>query len=403
MSRPRRIATVVHRYVGLGLALFLTLAGSTGALIAWNDELERVFAPALFVLPPARSSRPALDPFALREAAERAAPGYAIDGVDFARRADQPALFSLAARPGGPAPHDDEIALDPSTGRLLGSRRHGDLREGAVNLMPFVYDLHQSLALGDTGTLILGAVALLWTIDCFVGAYLTFPARSRERRSPSGWLLRWRRAWTIRRWSAPFKLLFDLHRAGGLWLWAMLFVLAWSSVGFNLPQVYRPVMDALFGAAAEPPAARAADPRVPPRLGWRQAHAAARRELAMLAHRHRFVVRSERLMFYDPGSHAYSYRVKSDRDPGRLGNTQLRLDGDSGRVLALDLPTGVDAGTTVTAWLGDVHTAGVLGRALQLVLTLVGLGIAMLSVTGIWIWWRKRSARRIAERVRAAR
>lgn len=400
MNRPRRIATVVHRYVGLGLALFLTIVGLTGAAIAWNDELERVFAPSLFVLQPELARRPALDPFTLREAAERVVPDTAINGVDFTRRADQPALFSVEARPGGPAPHDDEIALDPSSGQLLGSRRRGDLRQGAVNLMPFVYDVHESLALGDTGTLILGIVALLWTIDCFVGAYLTFPARARARRGPSTWLVRWGPAWKIRDWSAPFKFVFDLHRAGGLWLWAMLFVLAWSSVGFNLPQVYDPVTATLFGAAPEPISPRAADPRVAPRLGWREAHAIGMRDMANLARRRGFVVRSERLMFYDPGSHTYSYRVKSDRDPGRLGNTQLRIDGDSGRAIALDIPTGADVGTTVTAWLGDIHTADVLGRTLQIALTVVGLSIAMLSVTGIWIWWRKRSARRAAGRVR---
>ena len=34
----------------------------------------------------------------------------------------------------------------------------------------------------------------------------------------------------------------DLHRAGGLWLWAMLFVFAWSSVAFNLTPAYDAVM-----------------------------------------------------------------------------------------------------------------------------------------------------------------
>lgn len=38
-------------------------------------------------------------------------------------------------------------------------------------------------------------------------------------------------------WEAGgYKLNFDLHRAGGLWLWAMLFILAWSSVAFNLSE-----------------------------------------------------------------------------------------------------------------------------------------------------------------------
>lgn len=388
MTRTHRAATLAHRYVGLGLALFLTLVGLTGATIAWNDELERIFAPSLFVLPPALQFRPPLDPFVLREAADRLAPGSAVNGVDFTRQPDQPALFYVEARPGGPVPANDQIALDPGTGALLGARRAGDLSQGVVNVMPFIYELHDSLILGDTGILILGIVALFWTIDSFVGFYLTLPARQAR----PGWWGRWRKSWSIRR-SGGFRLIFDLHRAGGLWLWAMLFVLAWSSVGFNLTSVYRPVMAALFGASPEAPARAQRPPSEPPQLGWRAAHAASVQAMQLAARRDAFVVLSERLMFYDPTTHSYSYRVKSDRDPGKLGNTQLVLDGDTGRVLDLSLPTGKDNGATITTWLQELHTAGVFGRSWQIILSLTGIGIAALSITGVLIWLRKRGAR----------
>ncbi|MGZ7192220.1 PepSY domain-containing protein, partial [Streptococcus pyogenes] len=79
-------------------------------------------------------------------------------------------------------------------------------------------------------------VALLWTLDCFAGAWLTFPAPQRLNapRPAKPWLSRWAPSWKLRLSSGAYKLNFDLHRAGGLWTWAMLFVLAWSSVAFNL-------------------------------------------------------------------------------------------------------------------------------------------------------------------------
>lgn len=53
------------------------------------------------------------------------------------------------------------------------------------------------------------------------------------------WLVTWR--------SAPYRLNFDLHRASGLWTWVMLFILAWSSVVFNLSnEVYTPVTKLVF-------------------------------------------------------------------------------------------------------------------------------------------------------------
>ena len=393
--RGRAVLVKLHRWAGLGLAGFLVLVGLTGAAIAWNDAGERLFAPSLFVLASSHPDETPLDPFALRDAAERAAEGYAVNGVDFTRRLDEPARFSVEARPGGPAPDNDDIALDPYTGQIVGERRDGDLRQGQINLMPFIYNLHDALALGDGGVFVLGIVALVWTVDCFVGLWLTFPPRTPiRRRSAGAWLMRWSRFWRIRWPTRPFKLTFDLHSAGGLWLWLMLAALAWSAVAFNLPGVYRPVTQALLGLDDTPAIRTAAlPPQTPPALDWRAAHALGVRAMANEAHRYGFTVKSERLMFYDPAARTYAYRVRSTLDPGKFGNTQLTLDADTGRILAFARPTGGRFGTTFTTWIEDLHTAGVWGWPMQVFLTIIGLAVSTLSVTGVMIWLRKRSAR----------
>lgn len=66
----------------------------------------------------------------------------------------------------------------------------------------------------------MGIIALVWTFDCFVGAYLTFPAQQRKsikhQQKNNFWLMRWWKAWRIR-WKSGFsKINFDLQRAGGL-------------------------------------------------------------------------------------------------------------------------------------------------------------------------------------------
>lgn len=393
MNRPRRAATLVHRYTGLTIACFLTIAGLTGAIISWNDQLERVFAPSLFVLSPEAMHRPTLDVFALRDAAERQT-GFAVNGVDWTRRPDAPALFGLEARPSGPAPHDDEVALDPSTGNVVGARRHGDLRQGTINLIPFLYNLHESLALGSFGTLVLGIAALLWTLDCFVGAYLTFPARGAPRRTGPAFLKRWAPAWLVRRRVGRFKLLYDLHRAGGLWPWALMLIIAWSSVSFNLPQVYGPITNTLLGVENTGQPDNSASPLAAPRLDWRAAHDRAMVLMARVSRTESFRVVSERLMFYDPASHAYAYRVLSTRDFGDIGNTQIRFDGDTGKLLGISIPTGRAPGTTLTTWIADIHTGEVLGLAMRVILSFVGVAVASLSMTGVWLWWRKRKSRR---------
>jgi len=100
-----------------------------------------------------------------------------------------------------------QFFVDPWTGEELGRRNYGDLSQGSINLIPFIYKPHYALALGTTGGWVLGVVALIWTLDCFVDFYLTLPMAN------VGFLGRWKPAWLIKRRAGAFRLNFDLHRA----------------------------------------------------------------------------------------------------------------------------------------------------------------------------------------------
>jgi uncharacterized iron-regulated membrane protein len=47
----------------------------------------------------------------------------------------------------------------------------------------------------------------------------------------------------------------------------------------------------------------------------------------------------------------------------------------------------------ITYWFAQLHTAAVLGVPMKLFVCAMGLVIATLAVTGVYIWWRKRAAR----------
>ena len=142
--------------------------------------------------------------------------------------------------------------VDPYTGAIIGTR---DKEAWAWhNTMWKVFWLHRDLLLGNIGKWLLGIVSLVWTINCFIGFYLTFPRAVKSSQSKqvsskkrASLFKRWLPAWKIRRKTNTFKLNYDVHHAFGLWLWVMLFVIAWSSVGFNLKPVYQPVMQAVVG------------------------------------------------------------------------------------------------------------------------------------------------------------
>ncbi|WP_457811866.1 PepSY domain-containing protein [Sinorhizobium meliloti] len=102
---------------------------------------------------------------------------------------------------------------------------------------------------------------------------------------------------------------------------------------------------------------------------------------------------------YDPrrGLHLHRDIVTSSCGAGEFregGNTRLAFHGDSGAFLGIYLPTGQAAGDTVTTWLTALHMAAVWGLPFKVSMTLIGALVAMLSATGVIIWWKKRKARR---------
>ncbi len=395
---PRGALLLLHRYIGLLLALFLALAGITGSLLAWNEELEAVISPQLFRVQPPAPSSARIDPVRLHAMVRERYPDAFVARLPLEYSEGRSVLFALK----GKRLANDQVFIDPYTGRILGERMWGDIGQGRKNLMPFIYRLHYALALDGAGLFIFGVVALLWTVDCFIGAWLTLPPRRAGPLPP--WWRRWWSSWKLRGGST-YKFSFNLHRAGGLWTWALLFMLAWSSVAFNLPQVYEPAMRSLFahqrGMEAFP---RLPAPKMAPDIGWEQALPAARQLMAGQAHALGLRVEAEKSLLYDPARGIYRYDVRTSRDiRHRGGHTRLVMDGDSGAFKVLWLPTGAASGDTITTWLTTLHMAALGGWPVQLLICALGLAVTALGVTGILIWLKKRRAARVVRAVRHAR
>ncbi|MGB8694924.1 MAG: PepSY-associated TM helix domain-containing protein, partial [Steroidobacteraceae bacterium] len=299
------------------------------------------------------------------------------------------------------------LMLDPYTGEVLRRERYSDAiwPISRHNIMPLVNQLHYQLAIpGTVGLYLFGIVALVWTIDCFVGAYLTFPIRRRHRAQSVGhpiaparrsWWLRWKPAWLIKRGASAYRVNFDLHRAGGLWLWLMLLVLAWTGVGFNLnDQVYVPVMRAVIGlhdAYSDLPTL--STPRAEPGLSWRQAHLLGRQLMAQEATMRGFQVQREGALQYIAEKGVFLYSVRTNRDLGSEdAASYVLVDAGDGAFKGIYLPTGQTIGGTVNSWLFALHMAQVGGLPFRLFVSAMGLVVAMLSITGVYIWLQKKRA-----------
>ena len=216
----------------------------------------------------------------------------------------------------------------------------------------------------------LAAAALGYAFLFGVGLILWWP---RDARLGRALRVRWGRAATV--------VTLDLHRTAG----ALLGVLLLVSAASGAYMAWRPIshwVDALSGATA------AAVPRVQPaeqRLG-----ADAVLRLADDA------MPGGRLSILQwPGDPTRAVRVRKQL-PDEVhpnGLSSVWVDPYAGRVVAQWQWNEPPPGTRAFQWMYPLHT-GALGGVVHEALTFVlGLVLAALGGSGIWLWWRGRAAR----------
>lgn len=74
----------------------------------------------------------------------------------------------------------------------------------------------------------------------------------------------------------------------------------------------------------------------------------------------------------------------------------LYYDGRDGRLLGDRVPWQGTAADVFVQLQFPLHSGRILGMPGRILMSVMGLLVAMLSVTGIYIWWKKRGGRRHA-------
>ena len=410
------------------------MAGITGALLAFHEELDNVFNHKLAHID--KQSMPQLPIATLHDKVISTYPEYNFSSMPTSLEADKSAVFSVDRVRGQSAKNQpkapfQEVYINPYNGDILGTR---DKEQWAWrNTMWKVFWLHRDLLLGDIGKLLLGLIALLWTINCFIGFYLTLPRavkKSHEThrktvKKSASFFKRSLPAWKIRRKTNTFKLNYDLHHAFGLWLWLMLFVIAWSSVGFNLKSVYQPVMQAVVGFEGrqgkerEKDRANKADqssaqvlPAIAPVSNETGSAALVNKdkvnkdnsivyltEQANIAAQNNGVTVKQLLgIRWVTEEGKWQMRFKTDKDIGTHGGaSSITVDAETGCVERINFGSQSSFGNKIDQWISTLHMGhishGVGHLAYQIFLAMLGLAVVALSGTGVYLWYKGRQQR----------
>ncbi|MES2579304.1 MAG: PepSY-associated TM helix domain-containing protein [Pseudomonadota bacterium] len=436
----RHTFTLPHRYVGLLIAVFLILSGLTGAVISWDHELDDWLNSQLME---ARGTGTALSSVEIAKQIEARYPKVLVTYLPIGIEPGESYGFSVSPKR-DPAtnllykPGFNQVFIDPTTGDELGKREWGMVwpitKETFVS---FLYKFHYTLHLPEMwgkdrwGIWLLGIIAILWALDSFIGFYLTLPTKRRVfKQTPKkqavikpamvklesdatadlhitnlstnvplpvskSWWQRWQPAWKVRWASGGAKLNFDLHRAFGLWTWGLLFIIAFTAFSLNLyREVFYPVMTKVSKVTPSPFDLRPRAPKHEPITPTRQfAEVIAKAQDDAKARGWTEPVGSA---LYNQSFGIYGvqfYHPEDGHGAGGVGHKRLYYDAQDGRYLGDRQPWKGTAADIFLQAQFPIHSGRILGFPGRILISAMGLVVAMLSVTGIVIWWRKRASR----------
>ena len=393
----RAVLVLLHRWFGLGVAVFLFISGATGAIISWDHELDAALNPTLFHANSADAGtvagapKPGLELANIVEAREpRLRVTYVMNESEPGHTSSmmvEPRLNPVTGKP-----YElgyNQIAVDPVTAEIQGKRMWGVISLSRENLLPFLYKLHYTMHLPDVGGIelgiwLMGIIGIVWTLDCFIALWLSFPNRKS-----------WRKSFAFRWKDGGHKLNFDLHRSGGVWVWGLLLVLAVTSVSMNLNnQVMTPIIkmfSTVTPTAFDTRTPVAPDKVVEPKMSREQVT-----RLAMEEGKRRGFEAPAGGVFYSSMFGLYGvgfFEPGNDHGDVGLGNAWLYFDAATGAPAGTRIPGTGSAGDLFIQAQFPLHSGRILGLPGRIFISFMGALVAMLSVTGVVIWMRKRKAR----------
>jgi uncharacterized iron-regulated membrane protein len=358
----RRSAFVVvwriHRWIGLGFAAVLIVVSVSGGLLVMHPELERVIERDRHVIkPPADPATAArAEPEAvLRQAIELAPPGFRPLRVQPGESADRTDKYVFISDDG--ANRRWSAFVNPYTGELVWHGHDESL------LRPWLLHLHEKLHLGATGFVIVGVASVALLLLGFTGLWIT-----RDR-----WRLLWRNP--FRRRAAGARVLFaDLHKWFGLA--SLYFTLVLGGTGLWFAILIVPGV--LKGDAREPLS--------PPFDFSRLTSVSA----ALATTRQTFPdAEIARVIFPWRDDVGLQIRLLHRDAPIWAKFNRIDFDPITGEVRQVRRASDASAKAKLESILGPLHF-GYYGAAwVKWLYVLGGFSPALLSVTGLVIWWRR--------------
>jgi uncharacterized iron-regulated membrane protein len=346
-----------HRWVGLVISLPLIAVALSGAVLVFEDAIDRALNPSLFYVTPGEHSLPFQD---LVTRVKAAYPTAQLASFIFPERPDH--SVQLYTRTTQGTPGASAVFVNQYIGQVLGHRSAAERESGLARR---IHLLHTRLFAGQIGEWTVGAITALTLFMAIVGLILWWP----------------RKIFTVRTGASGRRVNFDLHNVFGLYASAVFLFIALTGMMMSFEDWTDPMMARLNATPwPQPPEASTVVEGAAPLSVDALARAA---EAALPG----AFLRGISIPDGGRGVVTASMKYPEDRTPG--GRSRVFLDQYSAQALTVLNTRTAPLGARIINLKRSAHTGDILGAATRALYFVTSLMLAGQIVTGFFIWWKR--------------
>lgn len=377
-SKPRALAARLyaliwrwHFWAGLLVAPVLIVVSLTGALYVFAPEIRRAMDSEHYWV----ATEPGTETVrfdALKATIETDQPGYTVHLIfidpDPTRAWE---IFAEANDPSNPVEHL-YLTANPYTGEIL------SIRSEFGGFLGTILDLHRTLLVGLPGRLVVEVATCWGIVSVLTGLWLWWP-----RKKEKLWGV-----WLPRIKGGMRTILRDWHTVPGVYL--SLIVLAVMVTGLLFTRVWGTAWlagNALTGGFPEfyvnPPQSTLPEAGEPTLISLDDAYAAALEQFDFTAVPHH--IHAPR------AGETEAVEVATEITNPLQPMGFVFFDAYSGALLNFTSSADFPLRTWLTLYFYPIHVGSLFGLPTKILAVLACLILIAMSVTGMWMWWRRRA------------
>lgn len=375
----KKLILSIHRWLGLGTGLVVFIVAVTGALFAFSDEVKDYLRRDYRWLAAEEQAPLPLDSLLHKVQSRYEMRFYQVVVYNHPRRSVELQVYKQAEDAGTAFWYLDTVEayytlyVHPATGQVL------KVINEKYDFFHLVKMMHWSLLLhNDIGQPIVGYSTLLFVLLLLTGLWLWYP------KSNKGWKQRFWFYWT--KTTGRKRKNYDLHNIGGFYAFIPALVLALTGMVWAFPW-FRMLVYVLVSMSTTPP-----DLAPPPfgdtlrqeKISYQKALDTARRLYPAAAAYGIALTQEYKPLAVTVQQTEHRYAVLH----------QLYVHPSTGEVLKHRTHAQKNAGEKLITANYDIHVGAIAGFAGKLLAFVVSLLVAMLPVTGFYIWWGRRNKKK---------